>query len=247
MDYSLLIDLQTHAVSYYHERNEDKKQDLLIKMIRILDTLAHYQYASDYLRHTLINTLIRVNRTTSGALSGHIGLVYDKILNDARAKFLSFCSAHDADESVYHGLDGIDFTKPTSVYTISANETMYQWCRFTADGELLVGQWFTKKEVEPLQLGISPFFEVTKSSKSKKFEGIGTKALCSFVFPYPKDSFQCTAAGTFDSWSLNKTNNGKKGRTWPWCGGGAIQYFVPLYNDERKKLSQNYKIIRQWG
>ena len=248
MSYIQINKLKNALELYCRAKDDDEKKDRLDKMEAILSDLRYIGCSSDYQRHVLQLVLDDVSRKTHGKLTSAVNAVYGKIVSEGRARFQVFCSQYNIKNGDFMDYShGIDFRKPTSFYQIKEKETMYQWCRVFANGELSVGQWFTKTEVDPIKLGITPHYDVLLRPDFKRHQGTGSRVLCSFIFPFQKNSFQCIAAGTLDSWNWQRHFDGEYiENDGHWAGGGAMQFFVPLTDNESLSLAKCGSIIRRW-
>lgn len=247
------LSLKQQFIPYdqYHLEVENRKimDALLEELKKTLECLSLNNCGSDSNRFLLQTALDECNRNTGGCLSNYINKVQGKIVTDGRAKFQGFCMQHKVEsEKINDYARCVDFRRPFACNQVSTQDTMYQWCMFNSNGEMLVGQWFTKEEVEPYKLGLSwscdiysKGIKILKWELFKKYQGVGKRVLCSFSPFLERDCFISTANGAYDSWSSKDL-----GQPGHWNDGGAIQYFVPLSDEDKKYLGTIVEPIRQW-
>lgn len=232
-------------------QKSEMQSSLLQEMKQILERLSLSNCGSDTNRFLILTALDKCDRNTDGRLSDSIKKVIGKVVLDGRAKFQGFCESHKIEDSekIQAYSRCIDFRRPYACVPLTRQDVMYQWCMFNTSGEMVVGQWFTKEEVEPYKLGVSwscdvytKGFKVFNLELFKRYQGVGTRVLCEFNPFLECDGFISAAHGAYDSWS--SVDLGKPGQ---WSDGGAVQYFVPLSDDDKKALCAIAKPIRQWN
>lgn len=228
----------------------EKLSLIILEMRKLLEKLSMDNCTCDHHSQDMQSVLDSVNNHTNGRLSDMIGRVMGKTIMDGRARFQGFCDMNtDIDkDKIPEYCRGIDFRYPIGLSQINEGDVLYQWCLWKIHGDVSqieVGQWFSRTEVEPWQLGVTASMDVYDSKSG--FQGVGTRVLCSFSFPFVKDGFMSTAAGIYSNWSnkcyFDGNYIGGKGQ---WCDGGASQLFVPLTNKEKEILSAIAHPIRQW-
>ena len=219
---------------------------IVTNMKLILDELSMCNFGSPHQRNAVLSFLNEIQLEMGGLLADSIWKVREKVYSSSRDKFVMFCQNHDVKGDVPGYCLGLDFTQNVRFGEVLAGQKLYQWCFWTADGKIEVGQWFTTRKIRPERLGLSPFIDVVGPRGG--FYGGGTRLLCSFEMPFAKDCVISRAATVYDNWSVKRYFDGEY---IDWNGllskGGAEQYFVPLTLKEKDNLRGIAKPIEQWA
>ena len=170
----------------------------------------------------------------------------NKIKCDRRHVASQFYSSRGYDTAA---VDAIDYHDEVTIDKITAGTSMYQWCKWvvTKDGKSLfntstqrymIGNYYCDREIPLIELGAFPLFDLYHANGS--YRGRGKQILCKFVFPFDADCLISTTKKTIDTWNVTKEPEGSPLRSRGFrTDGGAIQYFIPLTQSQKRILAEN--------